>query len=103
MSINEKFREMNDIGESIGKVLKEYDINDYKVYIDSEFFRDSYKMAEDPLEIFIVLNEELEDSDADYLQEELDLISIYYYIRVIGKDRFESNYSYGATLIKESV
>lgn len=103
MSINEKFREMNGIGESIGEVLKEHDINDYKVYIDSEFFRDSYKMAEDPLEIFIVLNEELEDSDADYLQEELDLISIYYYIRVIGKDRFESNYSYGATLIKESV
>lgn len=97
MNIIEKTKEISSISSAIKGILcnKGFKGN-FNVYVDSNFFKDSYEVGEEPVDIYVVYYLE---KPSDEVVDIFDSMYTYYSIRVIDRVKFNNNYKENCTLV----
>lgn len=97
MNLNDKNLELSRIvKELVGKISKLYN-KDYSIYLESNYFKDSYDVNNEPAEIYIVSS--FSKQDSIIIDMELSSLSSYFLINIMNDDEFDVNYSDSTTLL----
>lgn len=97
MNLFEKSNEIKSITDSVRELIINKGYNEeFKIYVESEFFKDSYDISSEPVDVYVVYKEAKPSQE---IIEMLDSMYTYYSIRVIDETRFVNNYGNHCTLV----
>lgn len=100
MNLMEKNMELNALMGSFNEVLKSYENSGFSVYVETDYFRDSYDVSNVPASVYLVQNGNgLIDEKIGML---LNSVSCYFLINVVSLEEFIGNYKDNTTLIGET-
>lgn len=100
MNLMEKNMELSSLMNSFKEVLKSYDNKGFSVYVETNYFRDSYDVSNVPASVYLVPNGNgLVDETIGML---LNSVTCYFLINVVSLEEFIGNYKDNTTLIGET-